>query len=102
MRDAGVTLVCGSDNGIVARKPHDSYGYSVADMVAMAGLTPLEALRSATSVAARVCRVADRKGTIAVGTDADLVAVATDPLSDIAAVRNVMAVFRSGRRIPHI
>lgn len=62
MRDAGVTLVCGSDNGIVAQKPHDSYGYSVGDMVAVAG----------------------------------------DPLSDIAAVRNVMAVFRSGRRIPHI
>lgn len=99
MRDAGVTIVCGSDNGIVAHKPHHGFGYSVADMIARVGLTPLGALRSATSLAAQACRVADRKGSIAPGMDADLVGVAGDPLADIAALRSVVAVFRSGRRV---
>jgi imidazolonepropionase-like amidohydrolase len=99
MRDAGVAMVCGSDNGILAIKPHDSYGYSVAAMIEMAGMSTLEALRSATSEAAKACRVADRKGVIAPGMDADLIAVAGDPLSDINALRSVTAVFRGGERI---
>lgn len=101
MRDAGVTMVCGSDNGMLAQKPHDSYGYSVGDMVALAGLAPVDALRSATSVAARVCRIADRKGSIAAGMDADIIAVAGDPLTEIAAVRNVISIFRRGMRVSH-
>jgi len=41
-------------------------------------------------------------GSIAAGQDADLIAVAGDPLTDIAAVRNVIAIFRRGVRVANI
>ncbi|MGW2602225.1 amidohydrolase family protein [Streptomyces klenkii] len=98
MREAGVAVVCGSDSGTFPAKAHGSHPYSVAAMVE-AGFTPLEALRAATSAAARACGVACRKGCIAPGFDADLVAVAGDPLADITAVHAVTAVFREGVRV---
>ena len=58
-----------------------------------------EALRAVTSAAADACGVGDRKGRIAPGYDADLLAVAGDPLTDPTAVREVVAVFRAGQRI---
>lgn len=99
MRDAGVTLVCGSDSGIFAVKPHGGLAHSVAAMVDMAGLTPLDALRSATSVAARACGVGERKGMVAAGFDADLIGVEGDPLADPAALLDARAVFRAGRPV---
>ncbi|MFF4219021.1 amidohydrolase family protein [Streptomyces nondiastaticus] len=99
MREAGVAVVCGSDSGIFPAKAHGSHPYSIAAMVET-GFTPLEALRAATSAAARACGVACRKGCIAPGFDADLVAVAGDPLADITAVHAVTAVFREGTRVP--
>ncbi|MEV4504566.1 amidohydrolase family protein [Streptomyces klenkii] len=98
MREAGVGVVCGSDSGISPAKAHGSHPYSIAAMVET-GFTPLEALRAATSAAARACGVACRKGCIAPGFDADLVAVAGDPLADITAVHAVTAVFREGVRV---
>jgi imidazolonepropionase-like amidohydrolase len=65
----------------------------------MIGFTGAEALRAVTSIAADACRVGDRKGRIAPGYDADLLAVAGDPLINPAAVREVVAVFRAGQRV---
>jgi len=45
------------------------------------------------------CRIGVRKGRIAPGFDADLLAVHGNPLTDIAALRAVRAVFRAGRRV---
>jgi imidazolonepropionase-like amidohydrolase len=42
--------------------------------------------------------VAERKGTLAAGKDADIVAVGGDPLSDLTCLRDVRAVFRAGVR----
>jgi imidazolonepropionase-like amidohydrolase len=64
-----------------------------------AGFSGAEALRAVTSVAADACRVGDRKGRIAPGYDADLLAVVGDPLTDPTAVREVAAVFRAGHRV---
>jgi imidazolonepropionase-like amidohydrolase len=72
---------------------------SLPQLVAL-GMSPLEALRSMTSVAARVCGLASRKGRLAPGFDADLVAVAGDPLADPAALHDVRAVYVSGRILP--
>ena len=55
-----------------------------------------------TRCARRPCRITDRVGSIAAGQDADLIAVAGDPLTDIAAVRNVIAIFRRGVRVANI
>jgi imidazolonepropionase-like amidohydrolase len=97
MHRAGVRLVGSTDAGISPAKPHDVLPHGVA-FLAHAGLTNAEALAAATSVAAEVCGLGDRKGAIQSGKDADLLAVAGDPLRDIAALLEVRAVFRAGRR----
>ncbi|WP_066373789.1 metal-dependent hydrolase family protein [Herbidospora mongoliensis] len=92
---SGVTIVGGSDSGIGPTKPHGILTHG-GDMLTMAGMTPVEILRAFTSDAARVCRVETRKGRIAPGFDADLLAVRGDPTSDHTALRNTAAVFRNG------
>jgi imidazolonepropionase-like amidohydrolase len=99
VREAGVGIICSTDAGVSAAKPHDVLPHAVAEFVEHGGASPLEALRSVTSGAAVACRVADTKGRIAAGYDADILAVDGDPISDVAALQNVVGVFRSGRRI---
>lgn len=97
MHRAGVKLVTGTDAGIRG-VPHDSVPWAVRALHDI-GLSAAEALRCATAVAADACGVAHRKGTVAPGTDADLVAVAGNPLRDLAAIHDVRAVFRGGVRV---
>jgi imidazolonepropionase-like amidohydrolase len=96
LRDARATILAGSD----APNPGTAHGLSVHDelavLVAM-GLTPLQALTSATAAPARAFRLADR-GRIAAGLRADLVLVDGDPTSDILATRAIIAIWRGGRR----
>jgi imidazolonepropionase-like amidohydrolase len=66
--------------------------------LASGGITPTDALITATSAAAAACGVADRKGRVAPGFDADLVVVDGDPSTDITALRRVRAVYARGRR----
>ncbi|WP_238013378.1 amidohydrolase family protein [Dactylosporangium sp. AC04546] len=99
LRAAGIPLVCSSDAGIGPLKPIDSLPYGPAMMAKHLGMAPAEALRSVTSTAAQACRVGGRKGRVAPGYDADLLAVAGDPLADLAALTAVSAVFRGGVRV---
>ena len=98
LRDAGVPITISSDAGIGPHKPHDVLPRG-PQVLTWAGFTGAEALRAVTSVAADACWVGDRKGRIAPGYDADLLAVDGDPLSDANAVREVAAVFRAGHRV---
>ena len=52
-----------------------------------------------TSAAASACGVGDRKGAVAVGYDADLVAVGGNPLTDLTDLIRVIATFRRGVRV---
>jgi imidazolonepropionase-like amidohydrolase len=99
LRAAGIPLVCSSDAGIGPMKEPDVLPYGPALMVRFLGDPPVEALRAVTSLAARACGVGDRKGRVAPGFDADLLAVAGDPLTDPAALTAVAAVFRRGVRV---
>ncbi|HEY1176469.1 MAG TPA: amidohydrolase family protein, partial [Phytomonospora sp.] len=98
MSAAGVDLICSSDAGISPVKPHGALAYSVSHFVELGGGL-LAALRGVTSRAAEVCGVGDRKGRLAPGYDADVLAVRTDPFHDVTALRDVVAVFQAGRRI---
>jgi imidazolonepropionase-like amidohydrolase len=97
MYRAGVNLVAGTDAGIMG-VPHDSVRHGVVAF-ADAGLSNVEALRTATSAAAAACGVGDRKGRLAPGYDADILVVAGNPLTDLTAIHDACAVFRAGVRI---
>src|SRR5215471_3301195 len=71
----------------------EEFVYRVKD----GGDSPMDAIASATSVAAESLGLASRIGAIAEGMQADLVAVKGDPLKDITAVRNVAFVMRNGK-----
>src|SRR5262249_28453347 len=88
---AGVTIVCGSDAGVFA---HGDQARELELMVAY-GMSAVEAVRSATSVAARVLSLPTR-GKIQAGLLADLVAVEGDPTRDISSLRRVQLVVKGG------
>jgi imidazolonepropionase-like amidohydrolase len=94
----GARIVPGTDAGIRRSKPHDVLPHGVATLSGL-GMTNLEALRAATTVAAGACGLTGRKGRLTPGADADLLAVAGDPLRDIRALQDVVAVIRAGRRV---
>ena len=98
MHAAGVRLVLSSDAGVSRSLVHDGLAFGVG-LLSLAGMSPTEALRAVTSVAAAACGIGHRKGQVAVGYQADLVAVNGDPLTDAAALRDVAAVYRAGVRV---
>jgi imidazolonepropionase-like amidohydrolase len=98
LRAAGLPVAASSDAGIIPAKPHGLLPYSAAAFVE-AGFPPVAALRAVTSTAARAVGLAHLVGRVASGYAADLLVVAGDPLTDIAALRSVLAVFSGGVRV---
>jgi imidazolonepropionase-like amidohydrolase len=96
---AGVTILAGTDANQAASAPASPpYGSSLhreLGLLVDAGLSAVEALRSATVLAARYFGLADR-GVIAPGRRADLVLIDGDPVQDIGAVSRVAAVWCAG------
>ena len=91
LHKAGVTVVPGTD-ALAGFTVH-----SELELYVKAGMTPAEALQSATWTAARVGRVSNDRGKIAEGMAADLVIVEGDPTRDIGAIRKAVLVVGQGR-----
>jgi imidazolonepropionase-like amidohydrolase len=96
--ELGARVVAGTDAGIAPVKPHGVLSWAPL-MLRQVGLSPADTLRAITSVAAGVCGLAHRKGRVAPGFDADLIAVDGDPLADPRALLRVRAVCARGRWI---
>jgi imidazolonepropionase-like amidohydrolase len=98
MHQAGVQFVAGRDSGIAPHMDHGSLRESVAFLVE-AGASIAQALAAATSRAAHACGVADTKGSLRPGYDADILVVDGDLSADVSRLRYVRAVLRNGRPI---
>ena len=93
MHDRGIPIVAGTDM--------DFPGYSVPrelELYVQAGLTPMEAIQTATIVPARVMNMDKRTGSLKVGKQADLVIVDGDPLKEIRNIRKVWTVIKEGQQ----
>ena len=89
---AGVNIAYGTDSGVY---PHGDNARQFAYMVRY-GMTPLQAIRAATLESARLLRKEKELGSITPGKLADLVALACDPLADIACLQQVRGVVKGG------
>jgi len=90
--DNGITIVAGTDQGFP--------GYSVdreLELYVGAGLTPMQAIQTATITPARVMKMDKVSGSVTAGKNADLLIVDGDPLSNIRDIRKVTLVIKGGR-----
>ena len=88
---AGLPIVAGTDQAVPGYSLHREL-----ELYVEAGMTPMEAIESATSVPARAMGLNDRVGTIAAGKRADLLLLNADPLADIRATRQVWRTIAAG------
>ena len=103
LHDAGVDILTGTDVSVpvpfLGGLAHGASVHHELQMLVRAGLTPLEALRSATSIPARRFGLDDR-GRISPGLRADLLLVDGDPTTTITDTLNIRAIWRRGSRLP--
>jgi len=96
MIDAGVNIGVGCDSGT----PFVPYGLCVheeMELLCDVGMSPMEAIISATSGNAKLMRCEKEFGTVAAGKRADLVVIGSDPISDIRNTRDIRMVIHNGR-----
>ena len=91
--DVGVPIVFGTDTGVSA---HGDNAQEFALMVE-GGMPPMEAIQSATRVAADFLDIGDTHGTLEAGKQADIIAVPGNPLDDITAMERVSFVMKGGQ-----
>ena len=90
--EAGIPIVPGSDTGLI--------GYGLdreLELYVQAGMTPMQAIQSATIVSARAMKLDKDSGSIEVGKRADLVLIKGNPDKNISDIRQVTTVVTNGR-----
>jgi len=95
--DVGVDIALGTDQ--LPSEPNDGTSATAREAMyyVQAGMTPLQALRSATIEPARMLGVEEQLGSLQAGKYADIVATTGDPAADIGALGNVALVMKGGR-----
>ncbi len=97
---AGVKIAMGSDSGMPF-VPHGTNAIEIIEMV-KAGMSNLDAIRSATIIAAGALGIEDRTGSIRPGKDADLIIVDGDPIKNIevlSEINNIEMIIKSGEPV---
>ena len=98
LADEGVRIAFGTDSGPPARF-QGFFEHLELEMMVQAGLTPMQAIVSATGDAARCWDKAGQLGTIEPGVNADLIVLGRNPLDDIRNLRAIESVWINGARI---
>ena len=89
---AGLNVAFGTDSGV---QPH-GLGARQFPLMIEAGMTPLQAIRSATLVNARLLRLEGKIGTLAPGAFADIIAVRGNPVNDVGVLAKPILVVKDG------
>ena len=97
--DAGVPVVMGTDTG-PAYRFQGYFEHLELEYMVKAGLTPMQAIVSATSTPARLLKASDQFGSLTAGKWADFVVLGANPLDNIANTRKVESVWIAGNRVP--
>src|SRR5262245_22014756 len=100
LHEAGVPILMGTDAAALGifGTAHGVSAHGELGLLVRAGLTPVEALRAATSLPAKHFGLTDR-GAIQPGLQADLLLIDGDPTTDISASLSIEAVWRRGHRL---
>jgi len=98
LSDAGVTIALGTDSGTDEGRWQGYFEQVELEMMAKAGMTPMQVIVAATGAAAQVSKL-DHVGTIAAGKAADLLVLDANPLQDILNTRKIHSVWIAGRRL---
>jgi imidazolonepropionase-like amidohydrolase len=93
--ESGASMIAGTDAGVGPIKPPDVLRWAIVQLTGI-GMTPAEALQASTSRAASACGLGHRKGRLAPGYDADILAIDGNPLQDPAALHRIRAVYVRG------
>ncbi len=98
LADGGVTIAMGTDSGTDEGRWQGYFEQVEIEMMAKAGMSPMQVIVAATGAAATVSKL-DHVGTIAAGKAADLVVLDANPLQDILNTRKINSVWIGGRRL---
>ncbi|MET0300008.1 MAG: amidohydrolase family protein [Flavitalea sp.] len=93
---AGVTVVMGTDSGAMPIRAQGFSEHRELELLVQAGLTPLQAITTATKNGALMLGVADKTGTIEKGKLADLIILDGDPSTDISNTKKIIRVYKAG------
>jgi len=100
LSDAGIPIVMGTDSGGGPGRFQGYFEHMELEYETKSGLTPMQALVSATSAPAQLLHISDEAGTLAKGKWADFVVLSANPLDDIRNTRAIDSVWVGGVRVP--
>jgi imidazolonepropionase-like amidohydrolase len=99
LKDAGIPIGFGTDSGAMSTRVAGFAEHRELQLMVEAGLSPADALRSATAINAQILGIPNSIGTIEPGKNADLIVLNADPLQSIANTEQIAAVFHNGQEI---
>jgi imidazolonepropionase-like amidohydrolase len=99
LSDSGVKIAMGTDTGPPARF-QGYFEHMELELMAKAGMTPLQILKSATGDAAVCMKAQGQIGTLQPGAWADLIVLERNPLEDVKNMRSIQSVWIAGNQVP--
>jgi imidazolonepropionase-like amidohydrolase len=100
LSDSGVRVIMGTDTGAPFGRFQGYFEHLELELMVQSGLTPMQALVSATGDAARCAKLTGKVGTLEPGAWADFLVLAKNPLDDIRNTRSLESVWIAGNRVP--